>query len=1251
MAGAKERRLFAYLLSTATRAPTQLSESFIEGLEKAFDATDDPATNSPSNLSQTPSGPWRLHSIETVGFGGLNTWNGPRLKFDLDCESVLFEGPNGSGKSSFVAAIIWALSGERPRDQAKSDAHERKAVLNSSNVTVGDWPPIACYPSAEQDLKSAPAVSVKLIFSDPVGSKASVERSLSSNVLSYVHDPILDIPSVLMEAGILMPARLAALRFDDGRGRLTEAVEKLTGLDDLIAIGALVEGLCHKSREYQSYRRKEFESEKQNFDNALAFARNYLSKIEVIVPDFACTDTDDVDGDLAKLGRELNQKAAQFTEVISEDLSKDLDLTKATTQHQIITAISMAETEALSGVEALASWKKLSSIASALPSDVRDELQTAIVRAKAELAEAIDFKKRSEQDAKFQLKAVAARWCEQHGWDEIEECPLCTKSLASVDPLTAELNALRAAGAAATRVFDDNITKSTAMLSGALPPVLQRFGEEILVFDPANNLTTEIRSAFVSKSQYAQTLTTFCERVDAALVSAPRTSLQPSELALENPLQEEIAFAERLIGLANWFDSYSHDWLLWWSDLCGTHSDDSGTETPESLAAADPVQIGSAKKAETLMEHLTRLSAAISKAEPYRDAADQLRSAWKAGVEASKLLKVITKREEIGSSLSGLKSLGSLAESVARDAIEGLSGRMGALLEKTLLTENLKFKEAALLRKEGLIVRGSFAKGLQIDATLVANTSWLRAVLWAFMFSLRAEAVEQAGKDVFPLLVFDDPQLTFDSNHRLRWAQVVAALQESNDRIQVIITTHDEAFLELSKVAGVKGRQILLAAAGKDLGHVGIFEGDLLERKWIETLSSNTPKAGQDYLQEVRRYVEGMLRHMLRDESATVLSVVTGFAVGDSRAKIEELHRKQIAPWDRSEFKALAKELGKDLSAIKHMEIAHHAGASNLGMAEATDVHDHWAKKLKLVLDRAFRLAQRYHSLHGRSALVADPPSSSLPEGYKAAVQAIPLNVLGRAAALSDGRMADGLLDFDEYEASAHKKITLAQHLAYRISSPTLEPVARVGDILLIKDAGEPTPRSLVVALTGDRVLARRFEIADNHSDIAVLTAQSISPRQIAAPVIAQKQTLTLHKVVGVIYCSSSLGACSSQSEIAECTGTSVISNAIGGASGLVQVSGRSAEPLALDGQYLIIGQPVPADGSLTLLAGRPVVAEDSDGVHYFKRLRLLGEDRIVLESLDSGGDYEPLIFSATGPTESLKRVWPVAGILFELPS
>jgi hypothetical protein len=58
----------------------------------------------------------------------------------------------------------------------------------------------------------------------------------------------------------------AQLRLDKGRGRLTEAVQKLTGLDDMVELGTFIQGLCHKGREYLSYKTAELEESKAEFD-------------------------------------------------------------------------------------------------------------------------------------------------------------------------------------------------------------------------------------------------------------------------------------------------------------------------------------------------------------------------------------------------------------------------------------------------------------------------------------------------------------------------------------------------------------------------------------------------------------------------------------------------------------------------------------------------------------------------------------------------------------------------------------------------------------------------------------------------------------------------------------------------------------------------------------------------------------------------------------------------------------------------
>src|SRR5882672_844569 len=118
LATAKQRRLFFYLLNSKIRDVKGLPQSFVDGLAAASVAVNDPgAASVQQTVNPSASGPWKIQALKIEGFGGVNIWNGKPFDFAIDQESLLIEGPNGSGKSSLIAAVIWALTGERPRDQ------------------------------------------------------------------------------------------------------------------------------------------------------------------------------------------------------------------------------------------------------------------------------------------------------------------------------------------------------------------------------------------------------------------------------------------------------------------------------------------------------------------------------------------------------------------------------------------------------------------------------------------------------------------------------------------------------------------------------------------------------------------------------------------------------------------------------------------------------------------------------------------------------------------------------------------------------------------------------------------------------------------------------------------------------------------------------------------------------------------------------------------------------------------------------
>jgi hypothetical protein len=909
------------------------------------------------------------------------------------------------------------------------------------------------------------------VFSNAAGMQVSARRHFDGKNVTYTADTALQIPSVLLESGLLMPARIPHLRLDEGRGRLTDAVQKLTGLDELIELSAFIQGLCHSSRDYLAYKKAELSSSKTEFDKQIERARAALAPVSVVVSNFRPSDTDEKDGTMAKFGKMLNDKAAELIATVSGDLAPDLVLTEV--QQRIVVALNDAEKDLGEGISGLPTWKLVETIAAALPNEPRAAARAAVVAAKNALDIAILYFQKQQADSKFRLKAAGAHWHNEHITGSIENCPLCDNSIKGNPALKQELEVLRSAGEAATRSLQDNINAIMAALEEAVPQNLRRFLDDTLTSQPRADVEKNYRRKFMEAERYDKCLVGFKSLAAAALTGMPSdelTDAAPSiaQLPVATAVAERLDKVERMARLAEWHEVHKEGWFDWWAKL--TPANDSEDKS--------------------LSSHLRHLSKSLSEAEPYRIGADALRLAWTCGRTAAAIEWEQKKRQEIADDLAPLKQLGNLAEAQARNAITELSGRISAIHSATYIVDRLKFQEASLDKKTGLSVRGQLGENMRIDATLIANTSWLRGILWAFIHALREEAVEQIGGDVFPVIMLDDPQQTFDSEHRSRWAEQIAKLQKTPPGVQILLTTHDDQFLSRLRLLGITGRNALICSAGEELGHIAILEGNRLDREWAAAEQAKTPAAAKVYIAAVREFVEGMLKLMLRGIDPSIPTAV----MGSCREKISELHDHGIEPWSQPAFDNLVSALAKGRKEITWMEQSHHSGVV-FSMNEAKEVERHWRKTLRPAVERCFRIIRDHRALHGGlAALHAFPPSVTLPEGHKAKVRQFKLPLLGTAAALSDGRVADGCVDLT-FATGSSLPVELNDHFIFRLTKPTLEPVARPGNLLLVRDHAKVTPRSLVIALHESQILARRLQIADNHSDVAVLTASAINPR------------------------------------------------------------------------------------------------------------------------------------------------------------
>ncbi|MGH7079591.1 MAG: AAA family ATPase [Acetobacteraceae bacterium] len=1179
-------------------------------------------------LSDAP--PWRLAKLEAEGFGGLNTWRGAPFVFDFDEQSWLLDGPNGSGKSSLVGAVVWALTGERPRDHSADHApHDARPVFGVDDRNAGQWPPVACYPPDEAALALAPRTRVRLTFRSPSGATAVAERVLNESGLVEHRDESLVIPSIFIETGLLMPIRLGQLRLSGGESGLAQAVRTLTGLDELVAVADLATGLADGRGRYLGYARaKGRELKAAQFDRALQTAREALAQVELHVPAFVPTDADSP-GPLATLQESVAAGAEAALATIRDELAPGLELGKAAVQQELAASIGRAKEALASGLARLQTWRMLSTVVAGLNQAAEKRVVAAIADARRSLLEVADLHRRSLSDSRFRLKAVAAAWHAQHGSGPIERCPLCSQSLGAVPELTAELEKLREASTAAQRVLADNVRAIAQAVDDSIPAAVKPYLSSIRALAPRQSMVDELRAEFVDAATYRRHLAGLGIVVEAALARTPGAEFEsaiPTEdggLPRETrPILERISAAERLLAIARWGRDQQPCWERWWADVFANRA-----------------------SAQSFATRLERVIAAAARAAPFQVAAGSLSEARLIGPEVAEIDREQLRRQRVAEAVGTLRRLKGFADGEARTAIARLSERIGELLDAFYISDQLRFRQARLERRSGVSIRSGFTSSLQFDATLVANSSWLRATLWAFLFALREDAIAQYGGDPFPVLAFDDPQATFDFHNRHRWAQYVAGLQHAPVPVQVILASHDEPFLAQLGTGGVSGRNAIVAAAGTDFPHIQVIEGSILARLWETAEKEKTPRCAQDFIIGVRKQTESMLRLMLRGEDAGV----PNFILRQLRDLLERLQSRAVPPWRLPCFAELIGLLNNGRPEIKFMQQSAHPDAHLLGIAEAVDVERHYRTKLWPELERCFRTVRDYRALYGETVPFRAAPSTvGFPDGYREAVREARLSLVGRAAALSNGRPGDGMVAIDT-SVDPGLSVTLRNHSAYRLTASTLEPVAQAGDVLLVQEHGEPTARSLVVAIVADKLLARRLEFPEESPDTAVLTALAIDPMAVASPILAHRSTISMKKIVGVIYDRVGRGAVvPGSNEVADCGGTSAFRRAMSVTQGLIEVVGVSAVPLVLSGQFLLVGRPVPFERDLPPLDGWPVIGGDSEGQQYVKRLRVL-RSAVVLESLDAAGRHPPLLFARPGrPGLRVQTVSPVVGVLFE---
>jgi hypothetical protein len=1252
---AEQRRMLRFLLHSQERGIGPFTEAYVKALKEVFlEAA--PDAEEPASAAGVASGgihrpTWRLERVEAEGFGGVNTHGGRPFVLDLAGSSICVEGYNGQGKTSLASIVAVGLTGQRIGQHGPSpSACQPSAARDATNrgAAAARWPPAVAYPATFEELATAePRAMVRLTFADQVGAKHTLETTITAQGLDPPRPGLPpDVPELLVELAILMPNRIPHLRIGEDT-RLVEVLVQLIGLEPLRELGEHVAALCHGSKNFAGFpKTMEIKKATDGLIAALQQLGDTNPALAGVLDTGALSEQTNAGADvteaLERAFNALRRKKAELFVVASVDAG--LDLTKREDQAKVQQAVGRLQTKLdPRQVATLPAMRFLKMLNALDRPEVLEALATETEAAEVALRQAEQDRQRQLADRRLRLKAAAADWHREHHpqASAVDECPLCERALADdtmLLKLGAEIQDLRRDAGRIRRTFGEACAAARAELARALGLL---GAPEGLPEDPLREFIDQFRVSLQEDRDLQLVLPAARQHAlevisayQLRLPSPPRQHEVPTTTAgsEEAELCRAIAEAKRLSALITWWPAVQLGLAALREATLGREHEQ-GKWTPGTLGAA-----------------LEDLLALVAAAAPIDEA---LRSA-EAAQEAASVLGALRAeralRNRIVEALEPLKGLTKLVDDEARTALSDVATLTRKWFSDVYYVGNLGLGGAAITRKGVLEVEGILG-GVLLDAALVANTSWLRAFLWAFVFALRQHTLERLGHNPFPLLLLDDPQATFDNCHERQWAVLLSAMAADaappETAAQIFVTSHDPKLFELmAHYGGYDGRRAAVHGLDPTTGCLRVLDGAAPERAWAAFEADRRPETAQEYIAGVRILVEARLALILHAYGIVVAQAQVNTLLG-------ELDRRKEWPFfsagpvrDLLEVLRIEKGFREALNASHHAE-----GRHTLSEPDADRVRNGW-NKVRDVLELACAEARRLEFL-GPRRLPLEPAGTDsakvIPLRIAVRVKPAKLPVQGRVAAATDGRVSLGV-------DPAGDVLSFPKHGAMRLRADTLAPVASVGDILLARLFHEPRDGDLVVADVGGVLRARRIRWIDGDPERAVLIATAGSPQAAAPPIVIRPSADKMWIIDGVLHERRPWAINgTSAAEVEELPFDVDLAAYCGSGSSVWEVNGESASPVALDGQFLLVGSPAANREELTRLNGRMVLAEvastSDEPERYLKRLRL-ERTMIILESIESGGRFPPVLCStdSKGPHPALSSASQVNGVLFAPP-
>ncbi|MDP8256531.1 MAG: AAA family ATPase [Candidatus Alcyoniella australis] len=1209
----------------------------------------------PEAPSRTKGPIFRLLSVKAHRFAGIHRYGKPNeppkdfeFEFDPNRQVLLIEGSNGSGKTSILSAICWALTGKVFRSQREPESVDDKRMLvsleNSVTSTSDDAikcevRPITPMPSAEvlQEKSQEPIcldTSVELTFGRQNGKKIVVRRAYKQNsagrvqvVTSGIED--LGIDQMSLNIGTAMPGLIPYIHLGKSCD-LGESVAELTGLSPLLDL------TDHARRARVRFTGKlsnEADSRIADKDRAFSDQRSRLEKRTqdnpAISPGLEIPMPGDEETTMARLValksrfQELEMVAYHAAQDI---LTDSFDPANAESRRRLADEVGPAIGSL--DVQHLASMRRLLDL-STLTEDDLSSAKSILDELVRDANRLVELSVRVEEAERLRLYAKLAAWMEDIPEERrrTDKCPVCgTALMDKIDSITGrDITDHLCRSLDGTEKFPETSPKrweqaAINKLRSELPNLLVQEINRDLPGQPADLIRTGIVDELFQGPVFGGILASLRAPTEQFLTTSlsglPRYNDPPRSVLHEpiaTPFSELSDLIDRIrkaVAFAQWGMANTLAVSDVWNKTIGHFvlSDGPDAETSPGF----------------LLGQLQKLNEMVKHAEPLKECirdVDELRRTWEDRKSIVQLKERYRRAAIAVEELTGLREL-----------VEGtIQSLLSTLDEQTRIWKKALFlpaiRGAPCLAKTSVSAKGALAVSVESEGSYalgehVCNSSDLRATLLAFLLAFREHLLEKRGG--LSLLLLDELQELFDPHNRRRVARTIATLVEKES--QIVVTTNNNNFAwDIKSKAGrdcVDHRCIHPLNRVRSCLSLGLTLEDVKSklRAFENPENKNKDKPAQKYLNCLRIFLENQLTDMF---TSTYVRLPSRPSLSNSIDAIRSRIKSGIEPFNLQVFTILVGDqaLTSGSEFLDLMNESHHGRNETITFNDVFTILT-TCKRVHRNVDRAHEQCELW--------MLRDPPLAALnqpsgPTPVRVPSSRVPI-VSDLAAFMGQELIPDETINGDEFSFEAFD-----HHAVYNINTHNFGFAGARGCKAIVDcaDNARQADDSLVIALHRDSIYARRLARQDSRPEIVSLTSEAIDPRKRLPSLLLPTAEVRLLPVVGILF--------DDQPTSFQLRGEAVLeeySPILERVDLVFRVSGDSASPLALDGQWLLGGKVVSPD-QLADLKGRIVAISTSEGnylkrigntlsgashVRFFEPIGVHGESKLIVTEEDQDG-------------------------------